>query len=278
MTTGTPRTPGSGHLEAEGLTKHFAGLIAIDDLSVEIRPGEIVGLIGPNGAGKTTFFNCVTGFTAPTRGQVRLDGVDITGWPPAARARCGMARTVQQARLFGHLSVREKLLLGRHRHYGASALQAALHTPRARAAERGAAEHVEQVAERCRLTALLGARVGELPYGSQRMVEVARALVSEPVVLLLDEPSAGMDAAESSCFGEILLEIHDRSRAVLVIEHDVALVLAVCHRVYVLDFGRLIATGTPEEIRADERVRAAYFGSSVLSGDTPGAPGGAPRG
>jgi branched-chain amino acid transport system ATP-binding protein len=252
-----------GHLEALGVTKRFAGLVAVDELSLEVRPGEIVGLIGPNGAGKTTFFNCVTGLAAPTAGAVRLDDVDVTTWSPAARARHGLARTFQQVRLFGHLSVRENLLLGRHQHYGASALQAALRTPRARSAERSAAAHVEAVAERCNLTAVLDAPVGDLPYGTQRMVEVARALATEPAVLLLDEPAAGMDTTESAYFGELLRRAHDPSSSILLVEHDVPLVLSVCHRIYVLEFGRLIATGTPAAIRGDERVRAAYFGASV---------------
>jgi len=252
-----------GHLEAIGLSKRFAGLVAVDDLSLEVRPGEIVGLIGPNGAGKTTFFNCVTGLAPPTAGAVRLDGVDVTGWSPATRARHGLARTFQQVRLFGHLTVAENLLLGRHQHYGASALQAALRTPRARAAERAAAAHVGGVAERCNLTPVLDAPVGDLPYGTQRMVEVARALATEPAVLLLDEPAAGMDTTESAYFGELLRRVHDPSWSILLVEHDVPLVLSVCHRIYVLEFGRLIATGTPAEIRADEQVRAAYFGASV---------------
>lgn len=265
---GSMRAPGPwGHLEADGIRKQFAGVVAIEDLTLEVHPGEIVGLIGPNGAGKTTFFNCITGFSAPTRGRVRLDGVDVTGWPPAARARAGMARTFQQAKLFGHLSVRENLLLGRHRHYGASALQAALRTPRARAAEAAAAASVEAVAERCGLTEVLDAPVVELSYGTQRMVEVTRALASEPAVLLLDEPAAGMDTAESAYFGELLRRVSGQAGSILLVEHDVPLVLAVCHRIYVLEFGRLIAAGTAEEIRTDERVRAAYFGSSVGVGD-----------
>jgi branched-chain amino acid transport system ATP-binding protein len=237
--------------------------VAVDELTLEVRPGEIVGLIGPNGAGKTTFFNCVTGLEPPTAGRVRLDGIDVTGWSPAARARHGLVRTFQQVHLFGHLSVRENLLLGRHQHYGAGALQAALRTPRARAAERHAAAHVEAVAERCNLAPVLDAPVGDLPYGTQRMVEVARALATEPAVLLLDEPAAGMDTTESAAFGELLRRVHDASWSVLLVEHDVPLVLSVCHRIYVLEFGRLIASGTPADIRSDERVRAAYFGASV---------------
>jgi len=250
-------------LEAEHVTVRFGGVTALDDASLRVNAGEIVGLIGPNGAGKTTFFNCVTGLEPPTAGRVRLDGVDVTGWSPAARARHGLARTFQQVRLFRHLSVRENLLLGRHQHYGAGALQAALRTPRARAAERDAAARAEAVAERCNLASVLDAPVGELPYGTQRMVEVARALATEPAVLLLDEPAAGMDTTESAAFGELLRRVHDESWSVLLVEHDVPLVLSVCHRIYVLEFGRLIAAGTPAEIRGDERVRAAYFGASV---------------
>jgi ABC-type branched-subunit amino acid transport system ATPase component len=267
MTMSASRTPAGGHLEADGVRKQFAGLVAVEDLTLEVRPGEIVGLIGPNGAGKTTFFNCISGLSAPTAGQVRLDGVDVTDWSASNRARAGMARTFQQTKLFGHLSVRENLLLGRHRHYGASALQAALRSPRARAAERAAIAFVEAVAERCNLTGALDAPVAGLPYGMQRMVEVARALASEPAVLLLDEPAAGMDTAESAYFGELLQRVSDRAGSILLIEHYVPLVLAVCHRIYVLEFGRLIASGTAEEIRADERVRAAYFGSVLGAGD-----------
>ena len=255
-----------GHLEAEGIRKEFAGVVAIEELTLEAHPGEIVGLIGPNGAGKTTFFNCISGFAAPTEGNVRLDGVDVTDWSPAARARAGMGRTFQQAKLFGHLSVRENLLLGRHQHYGASALHAALRTARARAAERAAAAHVEGLAERCGLNDVLDASVAELPYGTQRMVEVARALAAEPAVLLLDEPAAGMDRAESAYFGELLRRVSDRAGSILLIEHDVPLVLAICQRIYVLEFGRLIAAGSAEEIRTDERVRAAYFGATVGAG------------
>jgi branched-chain amino acid transport system ATP-binding protein len=251
----------AGHLVAAGITKRYAGLSALVDVDLEVRPGEMVGLIGPNGAGKTTFFNCVTGFSPPTGGRVELDGVDVTRLPPAARARLGMARTFQQARLFGHLSVRENLLLGRHRHYGASALACALRTPAARRAERAAVAAVEEVAERTGLTAVLDAPVGDLPYGTHRLVEVARALASEPAVLLLDEPGAGMDTTESAYFGELLLIAQARSGcSVLLIEHDVSLVMSTCQRIYVLDFGQLIAAGTPEEIRNDPQVRVAYLG------------------
>jgi branched-chain amino acid transport system ATP-binding protein len=251
----------AGHFVARGITKRYAGLSALVDVDLEVRPGEMVGLIGPNGAGKTTFFNCVTGFTPPSKGLVELDGIDVTGMSASARARLGMARTFQQAQLFGHLSVRENLLLGRHRHYGASALACALRTPAVRRAERAAVAAVEEMAARTGLTPVLDAPVADLPYGTHRLVEVARALASEPAILLLDEPGAGMDTTETAYFGELLRSAQaETGCSVLLIEHDVALVMATCERMYVLDFGQLIAAGTPEEVRHDPRVREAYLG------------------
>lgn len=256
----------AGHLEVRGLSKRFAGLTAVDDVDLEVRPGEIVGLIGPNGAGKTTTFNCITGFEPPTSGVVLLDGEDITEVEPAARAALGMARTFQQSRLFGHLTVRENLLLGRHLHYGAGVVASALRTRKARAAEREAVAAVEALAEPCGISDVLDLPVGGLPYGTQRMIEVCRAMALDPEILLLDEPAAGMDPTESRYFGELLRRIHDvRGYSVLLIEHDVGMVLRVCDRVYVLEFGRLIAEGTPAEIRDDPAVRAAYFGSEVAA-------------
>ncbi|MDQ1500996.1 MAG: branched-chain amino acid transport system ATP-binding protein [Actinomycetota bacterium] len=253
----------SGSLQACGLTTRFAGVVALHDVDIQVHPGEIVGLIGPNGAGKTTCFNSLTGFVTPNEGRVVLGGEDVTDLPPAERARRGMVRTFQQVVLFKHLSVRENLLLGRHIHYGANGLQGVLRTGRARAAERVAEEHVEAVAARCGLTPLLDAPAGDLPYGTQRMVEVARALSAEPSVLLLDEPAAGMDPTESDYFGDLLLQIHDGHHSVVLIEHDVPMVLRVCDRIYVLQFGQLIAQGSPDEIRANAAVREAYFGSAV---------------
>jgi branched-chain amino acid transport system ATP-binding protein len=245
------------------ISKRYAGLLANDEVDIEVHPGEVVGLIGPNGAGKTTLFNCITGFTPLTAGRVWLDGRDVTALPPAVRAQLGMARTFQQAKLFGHLTVSENLLLGRHRHYRARAWQSALGL--GRRAERDASAYVRSVAEECGdLSQVLDAPVGDLPYGTQRMVEVARALSSEPSILLLDEPGAGMDSNESAYFGQLIRRIHDqRQLSMLIIEHDVALVAAVCDRVYVLDFGQLIMDGTPDEVRNDARVREAYLGTAA---------------
>ncbi len=257
---------GAGHLEVIEVTKTFSGLTAVDAVDLEVRPGEIAGLIGPNGAGKTTLFNCVTGFLAPTRGRVLFDDEDVTELPPPDRAARGMIRTFQQVQLFAHLSVRENLLLGRHLGYGANALQAMVRTPAARRAERDAGDRVEAIAAETGLAAVIDARVGDLPYGTQRMVEVARAVATEPSILLLDEPSAGMDPTESAYFGGLLREVQQQvGCSVLLIEHDVALVMAVCSRVYVLDFGRLIAEGGPSQIARDPKVRAAYFGAEAVS-------------
>ena len=253
----------AGHLVAKGLITRFAGVVALNDVDLEVRPGEIVGLIGPNGAGKTTCFNALTGFVAPNEGTVALDGEDVTNLGPAERAERGMVRTFQQVMLFKQLSVRENLLLGQHLHYGANGLQGALRTRAARAAERHAEEQIEAIARRCGIHGLLDAPAGDLPYGTQRMVEVARALAAQPSVVLLDEPGAGMDPAESDYFGDLLLQIHDGEHSVLLIEHDVPMVLRVCDRIYVLNFGKLIAQGTPDEIRANDAVREAYFGSAL---------------
>jgi branched-chain amino acid transport system ATP-binding protein len=251
-----------GHLEGIEITKRYAGLLANDAVEIEVRAGEVVGLIGPNGAGKTTLFDCLTGFTSLTSGKVVLDGRDVTDLAPASRAELGMARTFQHAKLFGHLTVEENILLGRHRHYGARAWQSALGL--GRAAERQAGEAARQVATECGLGDVLDAPVGDLPYGTQRMVEVSRALATEPTILLLDEPGAGMDSNESAYFGTLIRRIHDeRQLSMLIIEHDVALVAAVCDRVYVLDFGRLIMEGTADEVRRDQRVRDAYLGSAA---------------
>jgi branched-chain amino acid transport system ATP-binding protein len=253
---------GRGHLEGIEITKRYVGLVANDEVGLEVRAGEVVGLIGPNGAGKTTLFDCITGFTPLTSGRVVLDEEDVTDLPPARRAELGMARTFQQAKLFNHLTVAENILLGRHRHYRARAWQSALGL--GGAAEREATAAARDVATECGLAEVLEAPVGDLPYGTQRMVEVARALATEPTILLLDEPGAGMDSNESAYFGQLIRRIHDqRQLSMLIIEHDVALVAAVSDRVYVLDFGRMIMEGTADEVRRDQRVRDAYLGSSA---------------
>jgi branched-chain amino acid transport system ATP-binding protein len=253
-----------GHLRTKALTMRFQGVTANSEVDLEVRPGEIVGLIGPNGAGKTTFFNCVTGFLCPTSGTVHFQGTDFTRKGPVERATAGMARTFQQAKLFPHLSVRENLLLGRNLHYRVGALGTALGTRKARRAEADARAFVDDIAAEFSLTALLDLPIDRLPYGTRRMVEVARAFTTQPRLLLLDEPAAGMDSRESAYLKEVLRDAHARrGMSMLLIEHDVPLVLGLCDRVYVLDFGRLIASGTPTEIRENSAVRQAYLGTEV---------------
>ncbi|HVE25026.1 MAG TPA: ABC transporter ATP-binding protein [Sporichthya sp.] len=260
----------SGHLIARGVTKKYGGLYACNGVDLEVAPGEIIGLIGPNGAGKTTTFNCLTGAVKLTSGQITLNGKDISNLPATERAALGIGRTFQHAQLFKHLSVEENLLLGRHRLYGAGVLRGALGL--AGGKERAARRYAHEVAELCGLSPVLNAPCGDLPYGTQRMVEVARAILVDPEVLLVDEPAAGMDSDESVYFGQLLGRIaRERGMSVLIIEHDVAMVLSLCDRIYVLNFGSLLAQGTPAEIRSNAEVRAAYLGSTVASTDKVGS-------
>jgi branched-chain amino acid transport system ATP-binding protein len=252
------------HLQVRDLTVAFSGVVANDAVSIDVRPGEVVGLLGPNGAGKTTLFNAISGFVRPQAGQVLLDGTDLTRLAPPARAAAGMLRTFQQGDLSSHLTVRENLLLGTHLHYGAPVWQSILGLPAWRRAECRAAKRTEEIAERLGIWHVLDREVDGLPYGTRRLVEVARALAAEPRLLLLDEPMAGFDPSESRAFGTVVRQVADEvGVSVLVIEHDVAEVLALSDTVYVLEFGRLIAHGTPDAVLADPQVRRAYFGSEV---------------
>lgn len=244
-------------LSAGKITVRFGGLTALDGVDLEVTEGEITGLIGPNGAGKTTMFNVLTGLQASTSGHVRMGGRPIDRWPPQRRARAGMARTFQRLELFGGLSVRDNLL---------SAWEAGV--PGGVFGRRAAEGRlvVEQVMRRLRLTEMAGRRAGELPTGLGRMVELGRALCTRPRILLLDEPSSGLDATETGAFREVLEELTgagDAAPAVLLVEHDMRLVMEVCDRITVLEFGKRIACGTPEEVRDDPRVVAAYLGQAT---------------
>jgi branched-chain amino acid transport system ATP-binding protein len=249
-------------LSARGITVRFGGLVALDHVDLDVAPGSITGLIGPNGAGKTTFFNVVTGLLDPADGQVHFDGRDITRWPPPRRARAGVARTFQRLELFVGLTVRDNLL---------SAWEASV--PGGvfgRRSQEGRAL-VDDVLTQLGLTGIAGRRAGDLPTGLGRMVELGRALCASPRLLLLDEPSSGLDASETERFRDLLLEVAGRGiddPAVLLVEHDVRLVMDVCDRITVLDFGRRIACGTPEEIRDNPEVIAAYLGETAEIGET----------
>jgi len=233
-------------LDAHDIDVRFGGLLALRAATVDVRRGSITGLIGPNGAGKTTLFNVITGFQPPHAGVVRLDGRDVTRLGPHARARRGIARTFQKLEAFNSLSARDNILVAaEQRHRGPAASRLA-----------------DEVIGRIGLGAVADVTVGTLPTGTARLVELARALACEPSVLLLDEASSGLDEEETASVGELLSRLVDESDlGILLVEHDMAFVMEICARIHVLDFGEIIAVGTPDEVRADSAVRAAYLGS-----------------
>ena len=237
-------------LEVEAATVRFGGNVALDAVSLAAEPGMVTGLIGPNGAGKTTLFNVITGLLPPNQGRIRLAGKDVTRLSPTRRARRGLGRTFQRLELFSLLSVRENIRVAADVRKGWS------HD------KDNPAEVVEAIIERVGLGHVADARVDSLPTGQCRLVELGRCLATKPQVLLLDEPASGQDETETIEFARLLRSLAADGVAVVLVEHDVALVMDVCTTVHVLDFGRIIATGTPAEIQTDEAVLAAYLGSS----------------
>ncbi|MCU1691104.1 MAG: hypothetical protein JWM64_195 [Frankiales bacterium] len=247
-------------LEVVGLTVRFGGLTAVDDVSFHAESGQITALIGPNGAGKTTTFNSCSGLQVPTAGRVLLFGTDVTGTSPDARARQGLGRTYQRMQLWTSLSVLDNVALG------AEALLAGANPLRHLLAARGERRRTLAVAheslERTGIADLADARPGDLSTGQQRLVELARALAANSRLLLLDEPSSGLDKAETKRFGDVLLDVVARDgTGILLVEHDMSLVLRICDAITVLDFGKRIFQGTPREVAASDVVRAAYLGS-----------------
>ncbi|HUF84374.1 MAG TPA: ABC transporter ATP-binding protein [Acidimicrobiia bacterium] len=246
----------------EHVTVRFGGITALDDVDLELRAGEVCGLIGPNGAGKTTLFDVISGVRPPEAGRVVLDGSDITRWGAVRRARAGLRRTFQRVQTYGWLSSADNVLAALEWEGGGGGLLADLvASPTRRRREQARREQVDRVLEFCGVDAVRDEPAGSLPIGTARMVEVARAMVERPRVLLLDEPTSGLEDSEVERLADRIRAIRgDESCAVLLVEHDVGFVMGLCDRVVVLDLGRVLATGRPDEIQSNADVRAAYLG------------------
>ena len=238
-------------LEVDDVVVQFGGVTAVDEARFALDAGRVTGLIGPNGAGKTTCFNVITGLQKPTSGHVRYDGRDITSMQPHRRAKRGMARTFQRLEAFGSLTVRDNVRVALDIHLGLRGLLQG--TPTA---------SVDALLDRVGISEYAAERADSIPTGTARLLELARALACEPKLLLLDEPSSGLDESETDDFGSLLRELASEGRAVLMVEHDMDLVMSVCDEIHVLDFGHVIASGTPAEIRSDRRVQEAYLGQA----------------
>ena len=249
-------------LECRHLGIDFGGLTAVKDFDMAIGRTEIAGLIGPNGAGKTTVFNLLTKVYQPTRGTILLDGVDTHNMNTTQVNKAGIARTFQNIRLFDNLSVEDNVKLGLHNHVRYSALEGVLRLPKYWKEEKKSHERALELLSIFDMQDMANAKAGSLPYGAQRRLEIVRALATEPKLLLLDEPAAGMNPSETAELMENIVKIRDTFQiAILLIEHDMSLVMGICEGIAVLNFGEIIAKGTPEEIQNNPEVIKAYLGS-----------------
>jgi branched-chain amino acid transport system ATP-binding protein len=256
-------------LEVKEMVMDFGGLRALDRIDLDVRPGEIAALIGPNGAGKTTFFNCVTGLYRPTKGSIRIAPPEkpsekLKNLKPNQVTEKGLARTFQNIRLFSNMTVLENVMIGRHCRMKAGIAGAILRNSRTRREEKKVVEDSYQILVKIGLKAYVNEFAGNLPYGAQRRLEIARALATEPFILLLDEPAAGMNPLETKELDALIVKLRDTEGiSILLIEHDMKLVMRISDRIFVMDYGKMIAQGAPEEIKNNPAVVKAYLGEDA---------------